>query len=50
MDGVMFLHDKRNGIAFYFLKDIIKASIEVADAIVETCSNADVAIELSFRV
>ena len=50
MDGVMFLHDKRNGTAFYFLKDIIKASIEVADAIVETCSNADVAIELSFRV
>jgi hypothetical protein len=50
IDGIFLLHDKRNGVGVYLLKDLIEASITVAEKVVDTCLEAGVCLGYDMRL
>ena len=47
--GVFIVYDKRNGAGIYLLKDLVEASITVAEKIIDVCADGGVYLDFSMK-
>ena len=49
IDGVFLLFEKRHGVGIYLLRDLVEASIPVAEKIIDVCGDAGVYLDFMMK-